>query len=101
MKNTKNFKLIKGTFTSSDAKAVLFSLINSKINFHSSESFGIKIRESGDTSVHEKRIAELSKANKSINKLLDQASKKGLKVKVNGTIEVELINESKTASRKV
>lgn len=93
MEKQKAFRLIYGEFTPSDARNILFTLVNSKINFHSMESFGITIRTSGDTSFHEKRIKELTQTNIDIKKMMDYAKENKLRLKINGTIEITLINE--------
>lgn len=94
MKKQQTFKLIDGEFEPSEAKSILFTLVNSKINFHSLESFGITIRNNGDTSVHKKRIEELTQTNSEIHKLIDFASKNNKILKINGLIEIELMNDS-------
>lgn len=95
------FKLIDGQFNPSEAKNILFALLNSKINFHSLESLGIAIRTNGDVSVHEKRIKELKQTNSSIYQLLEFAQEKKMKVKVNSLIEIELINGRKRSKSKI
>ena len=70
MEQQHNFKLIDGEFSPQDAKSILYTLITSKINFHSRESFGIQVRSSGDTSWHENRIKELAKTNAEIRQLI-------------------------------
>ena len=94
MKDKHSYKLIDGKFDPSEARSILFTLINSKINFHSMQSFGITVRTSGDTSFHDKRIKELAKTNVDMIKLMDYATKHKLCLKINGTIEIQLINES-------
>lgn len=93
MEKEHNFKLIDGEFAPSEARSVLFALVNSKINFHSTESFGITVRSSGDTSVHETRIRELTQVNKDIKHVMDYATENRLRLKINGIIEIKLINE--------
>ena len=95
METMNSFKLVDGQFTSSEARSILFALINSKINFHSMESFGIRERISGDTSFHQKRIKELAQTNIDIRKVLDYAEKNKLQLRIDGTIEIKLIDESK------
>ncbi|MBA3681627.1 MAG: hypothetical protein H0W73_10760 [Bacteroidetes bacterium] len=90
-----SFKLIDGQFTSSEARSVLFALVNSKINFHSMESFGIRERTSGDTSFHEKRIKELAQTNIDMKNILDYAEENKLQLRIDGPIEIKLVNESK------
>lgn len=93
MEQQHTYKLIDGEFKPSDAKSILFTLVNSKINFHRLESFGITIRTSGDISFHENRIKELAQTNVDIKKVMDYAAENKLRLKINGTIEIELINE--------
>jgi hypothetical protein len=95
MEKEHNFKLIDGAFTPSEARSVLFALVNSKINFHSMESFGITVRTSGDTSFHENRIKELAQTNRDIKQVMDYAAENNLRLKINGIIEIKLINEQR------
>ena len=94
METTHNFKLVDGQFTPLEAIGVLFTLVNSKINFHSTESFCIKERTSGDTSFHEKRIKELAQTNVDIKKIVEYAEKNKLSLRIDGTIQIKLIDES-------
>jgi len=68
---------------------------HSKINFHSTESFRIAIRSSGDTSFHEKRVNELAQTNVDVNKIMEYAEKNKLSLFIDGKIEIKLIDESK------
>ena len=95
METSHTFKLIEGEFSPSEGWNILFALVNSKINFHSIESFGISVRTSGDTSLHEKRIKELLQTNKDIKKMMDYAIENKLRLKINGTVNIQLIDESK------
>jgi hypothetical protein len=52
-------KLIDNTYSKSEAKDLLSALINDKIRFLKQKVFSIQERLGGDTSHHEKRIAEL------------------------------------------
>lgn len=88
-----NYKLIDGDFEPSDARSILFTLVNSKINFHSMQSFGITVRTSGDTSFHENRIKELTQTNTEIKKVMDYAAENKLRLRINGAVEIKLINE--------
>ena len=94
MEKQHNYKLIDGEFEPSEARSILFTLVNSKINFHCMESFGIAVRTSGDVSFHEKRIKELTQTNVGIKKVIDYAADNNLFLRINGIIEIELINET-------
>lgn len=91
MEKKQSFKLIEGDFSPSDARNILFALVNSKINFHSLESFGISVRSSGDTSFHEKRVKELATVNIDIKRLMDFAEANKLGLKIHSTINIELM----------
>ena len=95
MEKNQTYKLIDGDFDPSEARSILFALINSKINFHSMESFGIRERTSGDTSFHEKRIKELAQTNVDIKKVVEYARENKLSLRINGNIEIKLMDESK------
>lgn len=99
MKNKQDFKLIDGQFAPSEAKNILFALINSKINFHSLESFGITVRSNGDVSAHEKRIKELRATNVDMNTLIDLAEKTKMEVRVNSMITIEFVNAKETPTK--
>ena len=91
MKQPKSFKLIDGQFTPTEAVQVINALISSKINYHSMQKFSNVERFGKDQSHSEKRIAALKKLKLSIKKVFDSAEKKGLKVKMDGLIEVTII----------
>ncbi|PBQ30592.1 hypothetical protein CNR22_01990 [Sphingobacteriaceae bacterium] len=93
MEKQHTFKLIDGDFTPSEARNILFALITSKISFHSTESFGITVRTSGDTSFHEKRIKQLTQNNKEVKNLMDYAEENKFRLRINGTVEIKLMNE--------
>ena len=101
MEKTGNFKLIEGKFDPSEANSILFTLVNSKINFHSLESFGITERSSGDTSKHEKRILELRKANIDIKELLNFAVENDFLVKIESNIKIKFIKKPKKIPKKL
>lgn len=94
METEHSFKLIAGKFIPQEARSILFTLVNSKINYHAMESFGITVRTSGDTSFHKNRIKELSNANIEIRKVLDYAEKNNLYLSIEGDIEIKLIDAS-------
>jgi len=88
------FKLINGTFQPEEARNILFNLVNTKINFHAMESFGISIRTSGDISFHENRIKELTKLNHDLKELIEMASTQNMEVVLTGDIKVGLIKKN-------
>lgn len=95
MKKEHQFKLIDGEFSPSEARSILSNLVSSKISFHSAESFRITIKTSGDTSFHEKRIKELKQTTTDIKQVMAYAAENNMRIKINGTMEVRLINEQR------
>ena len=92
MKQPKSFKLIDGQFSPSEAAQVINALISSKINYHSMQRFSNVERFGKDASHSEKRIAALKKLKLSINKVFDAAEKKGSKIKMDGFIDVTVVD---------
>ena len=89
MESNFKFQLIDGEFTPQTAGKVLFPLINNKINFHSLENFSNEIRFDKDISNSKKRIIALQEVQLSIEKLLEKAEAKGLKLKITSEIKID------------
>ncbi|KAB1157659.1 hypothetical protein [Flavobacterium luteum] len=84
------FQLIEGDFTPTEALKILMSVINSKIKFHQLDSFSNQIRFNSDASHSKKRIEALTESNEAIKKIIKEAEDKGMKLKINSTIEIVL-----------
>jgi hypothetical protein len=91
MKKKHSFKLIDGQFSPSDAGKVVFALVSSKINYHSMEKFSNEERFGKDAAHSEKRITALKKVKDLLKKVFDSAEQKGLNVKIDGFIEITII----------
>ncbi|TRX58237.1 hypothetical protein FNH22_14350 [Fulvivirga sp. M361] len=89
--NKYDFKLVEGMFSAKDAGKVLKALIKDKINYHSFEMFCIQEKNSGDVSHSRQRIVELKNVNDSLKELLATLGEQGAQLKINGTIEIEVI----------
>ncbi len=85
------FKLIQGDFSPQDAKTVLMSVINSKINFHNLNSFSEFVKNNEDCELSKHRISVLTSSLEDINKLLEESDKNGMRLKINGDISIEFI----------
>ncbi|MFM7017305.1 hypothetical protein [Flavobacterium sp.] len=90
METNKNFKLIDGVFNSKEAKKIIISLINNKINYHNLEDFSNHIRFNNVLSNSQKRISELQNAQKMIEELVDLAEKNQWKLKIESTVEINI-----------
>ncbi|MBB1192574.1 hypothetical protein DNC80_02690 [Flavobacterium sp. SOK18b] len=90
MKKEYQFKLVEGQFEPTEAGKVLFSLINSKINYHNLEQFSNEIRFDQDH-LHSKRRKEtLQEASDYIKELIKEADAKNMELCVNGVIQIEM-----------
>jgi hypothetical protein len=87
-------QLIEGDFTPSEANDVICALIEEKINFHKLQRLSLF---EGDITANVKypsgRIAELYEEKKIAKEFIAMARAQGSKLKINGTIEIELIEE--------
>jgi len=90
METNKNFKLIDGVFNSKEAKKIIISLINNKINYHNLEDFSNHIRFNNVLSNSQKRISELQSAQKMIEELVDLAEKNQWKLKIESSVEINI-----------
>jgi hypothetical protein len=86
------YQLINGLFTPEEAKQMLFSLINSKINFHQIEKFTIQEKTSGDVSHSEKRINELKALYREVEIVLSNATVASKRLKIESSIMFHLVD---------
>lgn len=86
-----NFKLINGVFNPSEAQKVVLDLINTKIKYHSLDSFSNHIRFNTDISSSKSRIEELNEMAESIKKLIEIAEQNNVQLQVNSEISIEFI----------
>jgi hypothetical protein len=82
------FKLIDGQFHPNEAKNMLMSLFNSKIEYHQLESFSNHIRLGSDSSFSQKRIHALTQSIESINDIIQEAIETGKQLKIEGLIQI-------------
>lgn len=84
------YKLVKGTFDLDEAREVLMSLINSKINFHAKKNLSSRERFGKIDQDSEKRIEELSISREQILQLLKHADESKQKITIISTISLEI-----------
>lgn len=91
MKSKKEYKLIDGNFKPSEAIHILFTLFNSKINYHNLQSFKITELAGSKFENHKSRADELKEDYLKIKKIINQASEQGCDLKIKSTIEIKPI----------
>jgi len=87
---SKHFCLINGSFSTEDARQVLMSLINHKINFHELNAWSHRERFGEDNAASLKRVEELSQTREEIAQLIKEAAETGQKLIINSSIEIAL-----------
>ncbi|MFE3868907.1 hypothetical protein ACFX5E_12620 [Flavobacterium sp. LS2P90] len=96
MKKEYQFKLVEGQFAPSEAGKVLFSLINSKINYHNLEIFSNQIRFDEEIPHSKIRIKTLLEASEYIKELIKEASSTDMELKIGSVIQIVLTPKIKT-----
>jgi hypothetical protein len=90
MQNKSEHKLIDGIFEPDEAKTMLNSLINNKINFHNLEDFSNSIRFDINAIHSKKRVIELNEMKTVINELINQAQNDKLNLDIKCMIHISL-----------
>jgi len=89
----RRFCLISGSFSAEDARQVLLSLINHKINFHELNAWSHRERFGEDNAASLKRVEELSRTREEIAQLINKAAAMGQTLSINSSIEIDLDRE--------
>lgn len=99
MKPKEKQPLIAGRFEPTDAKKVLISLFESKINFHDVSAFSIAERTGKKSPLHIKRSNELKKSLKQVLRTIDLAAKQNMLLDI--TCDVNIKRKPKPKSKNV
>ena len=93
-KETQQIRLIKGEFTPTEASNVIINLINEKINFHKLQRLQTWENNHNSKTDHiDSRIKELEKEKEIAIDFLNMSEDMGLNLKVNGVLEITVIND--------
>ena len=85
------FKLVEGEFEPNEARNILMSLFNSKIDYHQLDSFSNQIRHGEDISFAKNRIQALSQSVDRIKEIVQEANLTGRKLKIDGNIRISFV----------
>lgn len=88
-----NYLLIDGVFSADDARNVLMTLINNKIQFHEQDSWSRKERFGDSHAAGSRRVDELLQTRADLATLIDEAGALGERLSINCTIEVTRVPE--------
>ena len=88
------FRLIDGTFTAQEAQDLINALLNEKINFHKLQRLSASEGDmSADTRFPDDRIKELEAEKRHARSFINVKETSGKRFRINGTIELELIED--------
>lgn len=88
-------KLIDGEYCPDEAREILLSMINSKIQFHVNRDFSSVIRMGKPEFTSRERLKELREAKKKVISLIAEAEKENKVLQIKSSIEVSLTSENK------
>lgn len=89
MNTNENVTLINGVFTPDEAKEVLLTLLNHKINFHRMRNFSAEERFGKPDPVSTKRLTELYESRKQVLSLLEEAASAGYKLEIESLVNIK------------
>ena len=91
MKNQNTFTLIKGRFSPTESRDLLFSIFKSKIRFHRMKNFGSQERLGRDDEKALQRMEQLKETLVAISKVLAAAENEGEIVEIKAEIILNFI----------
>ena len=91
MENNLKIKLIEGNFIPSEAGKVLFSLLNSKINYHNLELFSAQERSDGNVEHSKLRIEYLKNITEKLSDFIKEGVENQFQFEIIGDIQIKLI----------
>lgn len=88
MKQTESIDLVRGTFTPSDAREILFQLLDSKINFHNLKNLSSRERFGKPDFDSEKRLEQLRESRKRVETIVSRSAEERRSVSISSSIEL-------------
>lgn len=88
MESKKEFKLVDSDYLPTDAKNLLFGMLNGKVGFHNLQMMRSLECSDGTLGECEQGLKELKSTKDEIDTLLREATAQGLKVQLKGNIEI-------------
>ena len=90
---THKVNLVDGTFTAVEAKQVINSLLDEKINFHKIHRLAIcEGDQNSDTNFDDSRLGQLMREKESFKKVYQEVKKAGKQIRISGILEMEIID---------
>jgi hypothetical protein len=90
MNKIKKLKLIEGDFSCNEAKEILTSMFNSKINFHNIQNWSSQERFGKDDETAQKKIPLLRNEIKKLEEIISEAKANNKRLVINSEITISL-----------
>lgn len=90
VESKKEIKLIDGVFTPDEAKSVLITMIDNKINYHKLDDFSYHIRTDRHPHHSKKRVDELLETKAQLRSWIDLIQPHSPQLRIKGTVIIEL-----------
>jgi hypothetical protein len=90
MNTIEKLTLIEGDFSLNEAKEILTSMFNSKINFHNIQNWSSQERFGKDDETAQKKIPALRNEIKKLEEIITEAKAKNKKLVINSEITISL-----------
>lgn len=84
----KTTKLINGLYTPDEAKEILLTMVDSKINFHKLKSLSSLVRCNQPNEESEGRINELKEAKSQLLELIQKAREENTHLRIESTVHI-------------
>ncbi|PLW81386.1 hypothetical protein CWI75_16275 [Kineobactrum sediminis] len=91
--DTRSYRLISGIFHPDEATQLLMTLIEDKISFHQRKDWSRRERFGETDTEGVKRIGELRQTKADLAAVIKEAAAAGMKLTINGNIEITLTPE--------
>jgi hypothetical protein len=90
MKKTETIELIKGIFTPDDAREILLTLLDNKINFHDLRSWSSQERFGMPDPYSEERLTSLRESREKVKQIISQSIDQEKNLIINSSIEITI-----------
>jgi uncharacterized FlaG/YvyC family protein len=91
MEKQLTINLIQGSFLPSEAGKVLFSLLNSKINYHNLEIFSEQERSDINSEHSKSRVDNLKEASEKLAEFIKEATQNQFHFEIVGDIQIRVV----------
>ena len=93
MTKIENLTLIEGNFSEDEAREIITSVFNSKINFHNIKNWSSQERFGKNDEIAQNRIPSLNKEIEKLQKILLEAKAKNKRLLISSQINISLFDE--------